>query len=61
MLVHKSGVKMVEALKQIGILSCCGKHFDITSPTMDKEYARLRIVGNDRDLHQLDIRLQSTQ
>ncbi|MBC7001093.1 aminotransferase class I/II-fold pyridoxal phosphate-dependent enzyme [Photobacterium sp. BZF1] len=61
MLVHKSGVKMAEALKQIGILSCCGKHFDITSPTMDEEYARLRIVGNERDLHQLDIRLQSTQ
>ncbi|MGR5066456.1 aminotransferase class I/II-fold pyridoxal phosphate-dependent enzyme [Photobacterium sp. DNB22_13_2] len=60
LLVHKQGVNMADMLRQLGILSCSGQHFKITNPTMNEEYARLRIVGNDRDLHQLSLRLKNS-
>ncbi|PSW12209.1 pyridoxal phosphate-dependent aminotransferase [Photobacterium rosenbergii] len=59
LLVHKPGVDMAEVLRQLRILSCAGQHFQITNPDINEEYARLRIVGNDRDLHQLSVRLKS--
>ena len=59
LLVQKNGVNMSEMLRQLGILSCSGQHFQITNQDMNEEYARLRIVGNDRDLHQLSLRLKN--
>lgn len=59
LLVHRQGVNMADMLRQLGILTCSGQHFQITNPTMDEEYARLRIVGNERDLHQLSLRLKN--
>ncbi|PSW09158.1 pyridoxal phosphate-dependent aminotransferase [Photobacterium sanctipauli] len=59
MLVRKSGDNASAYLKSIGVSSCCGTHFQSTSTRVNHEYARLRIVGNERNLEQLALRLHT--
>ncbi|MDN2483302.1 aminotransferase class I/II-fold pyridoxal phosphate-dependent enzyme [Vibrio agarivorans] len=59
MLLHMPMIDVAKRLEELNIRTCSGEHFSITCQQVDEQYARVRIVGNDRDLDQIRLRLES--
>lgn len=57
LLAYKAGIDLAEWLKKTEILTCSGAHFNITCAEVDQQYTRMRVVGNKRDLAQLNQRI----